>query len=571
MEALYDILHIYSKELSSADYAQLKTALVRYVVPGWGGPKPEGARIRPEELDLGIQYLKTISAARLKEALKTQESVFEELGASKSSRRNYRYQLNRFINWAVANRFLASDDETLQEAETVEIRFRSGEQPKETALNYRTRLGVSRPRGNIIALKHIGADLNQQLADYKAFRLTHVREITVQADLQVLKRYLGWLAREKGIIEESIALDHGLPFVKLRYDEDDFADSVDPFMQAAIAEKKAFKRADEVAREVVEDFEKYRSLESQMRFRSAARIVTCLMNVVKWIYRHETKANFKDVPLYVRLGELKHRYAQAGKSEAPTVAYSLKSADWSDLPRVLEQLKREADAQKLHDGRPRPKIAIARSVQKLLIFAFFVAIPPRRNRVIAELELGRTLRRGRVDPRSGYIPESLLSSGEIAKWCITLSPEDYKTGKSYGSQSFEVNDMTFADGTTLYTYIARWIDEYRQLFNPVHNRLFVALNSNGKKKLAGRPISRATIYSTLTQATLRILGKPIAPKEFRKMFVSHISNRRDISEADLEAAARAMAHSRKMQMEVYDQVTSEARLATGMGLADRLW
>jgi len=55
------------------------------------------------------------------------------------------------------------------------------------------------------------------------------------------------------------------------------------------------------------------------------------------------------------------------------------------------------------------------------------------------------------------------------------------------------------------------------------------------------------------------------------MFVSYISNRSDMSEADLEAAARAMAHSRQMQMKVYDQVTSEARLATGMGLAERLW
>ena len=404
----------------------------------------------------------------------------------------------------------------------------------------------------------------------KKFRLTQVRAITASNDLRVLKRYLGWLTKDKGIDESAITLDDAFPFVKLRYSEDDFLNDSDPFLQAAIAEKKAFKKADASAQQVVEEVERYRSIGSKLSNRSAARIIASFMNYVKWRYRHETSSRFTDIPLYARLSELKNAYAKAGKNEPSIVPYALKSAHWSELPEVLHRLKLEADAHKFDDGGPRPQQSIARSIQRLLIISLFVAIPPRRSRVIAELELGRTFQRGKVDPQAGYIPESLLATSEDVRWCITLGPEDYKTGKSYGSQSFEINDMKFNDGTSLYRYIDQWINEYRLLFKPSHQRLFLSLHARGEAA-CGRPISATSVYATVTNTTLRILGKPIAPKEFRKMFVSYISNRTDMSEADLEAAAKAMAHSRKMQMQVYDQVTSEARLATGMSLADRLW
>ena len=76
MKTLYDALENYSKELSRADYAQLRTALVRYVVPGWGGPKPAGARMSGEELEAGVRYIQKVPLEQLRTALETQARVF---------------------------------------------------------------------------------------------------------------------------------------------------------------------------------------------------------------------------------------------------------------------------------------------------------------------------------------------------------------------------------------------------------------------------------------------------------------------------------------------------------------
>jgi hypothetical protein len=571
MKTLYDALERYAKSLSDADYAQLKTALIRYVIPGWGGPKLSGARTTAKELEAGIQYMKAAPAGRLRDALKIQESVFKEVGAPGSSRRNYRYQLGRFIEWAKGNGLVVEDDQaTTLSKTTSEIQFRNREFPRETAFEYRKRMGVNRVAGKTIVLRSVGDELSQQIESYREFRLTHVRECTFNSDLRLLKRYLGWICEGKKISDSLITINHAIPFVKLRYSEDNFSDSKNAFMQATIAEKQAMKEAERLAQEVVCSVEEYRATASKMSYQSSTRIVIALINLSKWIYKDETQANFIDIPICARLGELKRCYVKASKNEPCAVPYALKSADWSELPDVIEHLKKEADADKSSGGRCRDKRSIGISIQRLLVFSLFVAIPPRRSRVIAELELGRTLQKGKVDSRSGFTPESLLKPEEGIKWCITLSPKDYKTGKTYGSQSFEINNMPYGDGTFLYDYIDKWMNEYRPLFQPDHNRIFVSHRSH-KYQVVGGPISVTTVKGIVSGATLKSIGRPISPKEFRKMFVSYISNRSDMSEADLEAAARAMAHSRQMQMKVYDQVTSEARLATGMGLAERLW
>lgn len=570
MKTLYDALKAYSGELSSSDYAQLKTALVRYVVPGWGGPKPKGARSSSSELEAGIKYTKSVTVEKLGEASETQEAIFNELKASKTSRRNYRHHLKQFINWAERQGFLSKQEEAIDKIDEPNFRFRDGENPAETPTEYRKRMGISRVKGKTFRLKDMGSTLEEQFEQYREYRLATVREITVYNDIQGLRRYLGWLAQDKQLPESSMTIHHAIPFIKLCYDEHDFADHPDPFSQAAMAEKKGLKKADLAAQEVAENVERYRTLASNMCYRSGKRLLVMLMNFTRWIYRNETRANFTDISFITRLRELKKNYAEAAKDEAPAVPYSLKSADWSEIPTVLRYLKQFADAPKTYRGDPRSKYSIGGDIQRLLVLSLLVAGPPRRNRVFAELELGRTLQKGKVAPKAGFVPESQMSPHEKVKWCVTLGPKDYKTGRVYGPQSFQINNIPYGDGTTLYDYLDKWINIYRPLFEPYHKRLFVRVRSRGKNPI-GSIISGETIRMIVSNATLKALGKPISPKEFRKMFVSHISNRPDMSEADMEAVAKAMGHSRKMQMSVYDQVTAEARLATAMDLSTRLW
>jgi hypothetical protein len=515
MKTLYDALKVYSKELSEADYAQLKTTLVRYVVPGWGGPKPKGSRATTKELELGIKFTKTIPIEKLGQASEIQEAVFDKVGASKSSRRNYRYQLGRFVDWAKQQGILPLPEEASEETGHPNFRFRDREHPRETPTEYRKRTGISRVKGKTFMLKEMGAKMNEQFEQYKKSRLAFVMDITVHNDIQSLRRYLGWSAQELQVPESSITMDHAIPYVKLRYDENDFADHPDPLSQAALAEKKALREADIAAREVAENVERYRTTASTISYRSAKRLLVVLMNFTKWVSRDETRADFTDIPIIIHLRELKKGYAEAAKDEGPAVPYALKSVDWSELPTVIRYLKQTADASKGYSGKPRALRSIGGDIQRLLVVSLLVAVPPRRNRVIAELELGRTLQKGKVDPRFGFIPESQLPPLEKAKWCVTLGPKDYKTGRVYGPQSFEINNMPYIDGTTIYDYLNKWINVYRPLFEPCHNRLFVTTRSRGKRPF-GTPISSATIGMIVNNATLKALENPSRRKSSAK-------------------------------------------------------
>jgi len=111
MKTLYDALQAYKQDQSTSDYRQLRTALVRYVVPGLGGPEPTGARMTTEELEAGIEYLEQVDLPKISEVNEVQEQVFERFNVSKSSRRNYRYQLSKFRAW-VQSKNLVSDADT---------------------------------------------------------------------------------------------------------------------------------------------------------------------------------------------------------------------------------------------------------------------------------------------------------------------------------------------------------------------------------------------------------------------------------------------------------------------------
>lgn len=571
METVYDVLVAYSQKKSDADFKQVRTALLRYVIPGWGGPAPFGLRMKEHDIQIGMSYLKKINVGRLADALKVQEQVFNEQKASHASRRNYRYHLSCLINYYESSIEILSISNSTESKAKQKYRFHSPSgQSKERPGDYHKRLGVKQDKGETLALRdeELNPLVRQQLADYKIFRLKELRLASFKREIPTIKRVLGWLHHRKGIPIDELTLESIVPFKKIHYREIDFLDQRDPFQKAAVAEKKAIYEANLLAKSVVDTIDEYKETASTMKGSAAASMMTVLIGLAKWIYRNETEENFLDIPILVQLRNLSRKYHEQAKQEGSRIPYSLKSVPWQEMFRLLKVLKFEADTAIRYRGVKRTQAAVAESVQRLLVVSFFVAMPPRRPRVIAELEVGRTLQRGRVNVKEGmFIPESLLKPGEEVKWCIVLGPKDYKTGKIYGRQSFEVNNLDFEDGTTLYSYLDSWLSKYRSIKSSTGNNLFVI----ARGKYTGFPATTSTVRHILENTTLRILGRPIPPKELRKMFVSYISNRPDISEADLEAAARAMGHSREMQMNVYDQVTSETRLAAGMELAQRLW
>jgi len=575
MKSLYDALDHYSQQVSDGDGKQLRTALIRYLVPGLGGPSPAGARTKPAEIEVGLEFLKKQSVECLIDALDIQERVFEQYQTTQSSRDTYRYHLRRFIEWAkdqeLLNSLSAISVAPQGKADIYFLRKRGG---RETPSEYRSRLNIKRRVSTSFRLQSIGLKLQQQIQSFREYRKSEgIRDITISSNLDVLLSLLGWLAVKNSVSEEEVVISDIFRFVRLSYDESDFSDSSNPLMDVFIAQKTAEKKAKKEAERSISLIESHLlEAHSSARYSSLESIIKRLIPFAKWVYRNETKTDdFTDIPVVVELRRLHRQYLKKSQSEPDSVPYALKSVRWEDLPKALDFLKKEADVTHQVWGSPRTLSAKAESLQSFLLVAFFCVMPPCRSRVIGELEIGRTLRRGLIN-ESGFVPEELLPNGLEAKWCICLNPEDDKAGRRPGLQAFILNDFEFNDGTSFYSYLNLWLDKLRPDLKPDHSRVWVITRSLPQWNYQiGDPRNPRGIGHTVAKAMHKALGRPVSPKEFRKMFVSYISNRKDLSEADMENFARAMGHSRKMQMKVYDQVRSEIRLADAQAAHARLW
>jgi hypothetical protein len=190
-------------------------------------------------------------------------------------------------------------------------------------------------------------------------------------------------------------------------------------------------------------------------------------------------------------------------------------------------------------------------MQTFLAIALLSLVPPRRYRVLRELEIGRTLCRGlRIDKR--FVPAAELPDCYQPQWYYYLSAEDYKTGRYKGDSWTPIPDWEFNDGTYFYDYIDIWLNELRPQLNPTCEHFFVSTGRSNSTP--GTPTKRTLIRSWIKQATVDYTGIAAPPKEFRKMFVSYIKSLPDITESELEAIAAAMGHSRRMQDKVYNQL-----------------
>ncbi len=267
------------------------------------------------------------------------------------------------------------------------------------------------------------------------------------------------------------------------------------------------------------------------------------------------------------------------KAKPKAISYAKRSVPWETALEVFKKqqekventhysrvLKRKDGTSKVSRQRRKPN-AIAVDLQKLLVLGFFCFLPPERNRTVSELEVGRTLVRGTF--KYGIlIPMEDMASPEKAKWFINLAPDDYKTGKVYQEYCAPVDDIQLTNGKTFYGYIQIWLDDYRPLFQPDHNRLFVKVKPT-KGATPGEPITYRNMTGWVKYLFVKYTGVPVVPQSLRKMYVTFLKNS-NASEAELEAAARAMHHSRAMQSAQYDEQQLQDKLAPILAFNQRL-
>jgi len=124
------------------------------------------------------------------------------------------------------------------------------------------------------------------------------------------------------------------------------------------------------------------------------------------------------------------------------------------------------------------------------------------------------------------------------------------------------------DSTSLYDYIDLWLNELRPRLNPASPHFFV--NTGLTSSVQGSRLAYETIREWMLKATEKHTGILVPPKEFRKMYVSYVKSLPDITEAELEAIAAAMGHSRQMQEQVYNQLGHDETVSPVIDFQQRI-
>lgn len=561
--------------------ASVRTAVLTYTVRGWGGPAPAGKKASKAEVEEMTCFLDTLSLHMLYGAVEVQQQVFDQLGTQKKTQKVNRYHLRCFRKWVIEQGWLPGAEAAQAPPEVIvpyKHSFNKAYEQGKARLKNLVLTGRKRKEDFGLRPEEMNETLAEQMKQYAHFceaYLNH-RPATINSYQAFLYRLLGWLARYEGVPLSELKLTLLVPFVPLTVpmgdNEQDWEQDLDP-ARYLLAQEMLKRKAEGAAKRAEELFDKYCVFYKDAAHTQVAT-AQALITVAKFLYYRQTsntnsKGGYNDIPVIRRLRQKRAEANNLRERTPKIVPYKERSVSWEEALEVLKQQQRKADElyhYKTINYKGKPKvtrqrrapIAIACDIQRLLVICFFALIPPDRNRTVRELELGRTLIKG-VKQGDLFVPVEEMAYPEHAKWYINLEPGDYKTGKIYGMYCAPIENVELAGGKTFYDYLQTWIDQYRPLFKPNHNVLFVKVKGalGGK---AGQPMSRANLTSCVKALFYKFTGVPVIPQSLRKMYVTYLKDKR-ASKAEMEAAARAMKHSTLMQNSEYDEQELENKLA----------
>jgi hypothetical protein len=374
-------------------------------------------------------------------------------------------------------------------------------------------------------------------------------------------RLFGWCHNIEGEATEGLSFSRLIPFISITPQDSNLSVS-----QRYIEQHRLDEAGADAAKAVADLLDQYFDFHRES-LPTQVLVTESLILVAKFVYRQEIKrlslVHFEElnrIPVIRRLRHILDDSQAARDAAPPVIDHESRSIPWEKTVQVLNQLREKFDSALVkyeqsrctigpRKGEPQRAVgAVARDLQNFLIVGFFVILPPDRNRTVRELE--RTLKLGHFQDGT-FTSADHLPAQVSPKWYIHLGKEDYKTGKFYGVVWMEVPDVPLNNGRGFYHYLNLWVDEYRSLFQPRHNILFVKTKAiHGG--IVGDPQSRGNLTQRVRNAFKAQVGVPVVPQALRKMFTTYLKS--SGAEADvLEGGAVALKHSRRMQERVYDQ------------------
>ena len=572
----------------SKDISSYQSALFRFTLPGLGGRKPTGSRLTSKEIAVALKTLASIPISpsieeRLREA---QKQTFDLLNTPKKRQRQPRYYLNHLIDWGIKNQFFPSSIKAPEEKPQYTFYPDKITYVKATNRGKTNKFTFSFDVGDYAAeplqLEQIQQHLqriNAELTSFTKHQVQQMREVTANKHEACLKLILGWFYREKGVSLAKISLSNLIPFIRLRFQITEFSPEEDRYLSKIKAEAEALDIIKNEANRLVNLMKEFFEwLENPPSCGTKQTYIDALIAYSKYVYRSETDKttalNFEDIPITRRL-KVFHKEVENGKKNNSNS--SQKYLLWQEVLEVLEKIRFEANLKTHKDGkyqRKRSLLTQAKSLQRFVLLGLFALVPPSRQRVIRELELGRTLKYG-IFEHGRFIPFEKMANPSEAKYYVHLQPEDYKTGDSYGEWLGEFPNTEFPDGSKFYDYLNRWLFQCYQDVNSEWHGMRELIAAPGVKTVfvndAGDSYTTSEITGKIKTIFIRWTGVPITPHDLRHLYRTYIDDPATGATAEeKESAAYWMRHSSQMAAKTYSHLNNEQKLRAGGQMAERL-
>lgn len=577
--SLFDVFEKYfdflrTQEKSDANERMLTSVLVRFFVPAVDGPSPKGLRATPTEVFAALNHLKVLPSHKAADILAIAESEFEAKNVEKNNRRKFRNYLKQFADWAKANCY-CEKVEGEQKVEHSRLHAPAGQAKRDWHGN------MARYEQPLKKTYQLGAKCfpddyfnTKLLADIEAFRKFRSAELqcsaaTLKKESQKLNQILGWLHRYKEIPLEELRLSSIIFFIPLNVKIQDFGSDYTSYLI-----KKA-QRRDEAVQLTKDNIQLIQDYLDFLGGHPSSSVIylTLIIAIAKFSYKGEIGTDeyrdYNDVPIVKELKKLQSSLVKKAKSTPPSVPTEKKVVPWAEAIRVMEAARLRAEKELTHSmtkkglqERKRTDYALQRDLQDFLSIAFMVLMPPDRSRTYCELELGETMLQGIFDgPR--FIPAEEMSDPSKALWFIRLEPDQYKTGKAYKTNYIPITNFHWEDGKTLYGYINHWLTWGREWNEELNHQFFF------RGTITNRPLTSKDWLSRIRYIFDRESNVAVAPKELRKMYVSHIKEE-GVTEEIADSSAAAMRHSRKTQGQIYDARSHIQKVSPALKYAEKL-
>ena len=568
------------------DKPQVISAINRYLLPSFG-LEIAGLRLTKAEQENAAKIAQEINVQKYSEEnlLNRVNDTFKKNQLSKSKQR---YPLSHIKNF---NKFLKENNILNPELESINsppkyylkstkvidksyIEYPKNKKRKKTIIlslnthNYEKQIQEKGEKIVKKELKRISLELNN-LNKFMTDDLNN-RKVSASKTVQEIKRLLGWLFLEKDDLSK-VGLCSLIKVIDTRVNYFDFDKINDYYINKGKLDHEARQASIKTIDWLKNFFYEYGVPNPSTRI----IYINALLYIAKFLYKDITDTeetdNYEDIHIVRRLRLLKRNLPKPDK-KIKDLYFT-----WEEILKVRDALKANADTTyityKLWNGQrikkqKRSKVVIAADLMKFLILCFFTVIPPDRSRTITELTIGKTLKHG-LKTENGFIKYEKLNDKTLAKYYIHLQSKDYKTGDAYGEFWGVLPNIAFADKTTFYNYLDKWLYEgWRQVLLEVkgldHDSVLVGIKSSKAfKDMKGR------VGNTIKWIFKTKTGIPLNPHRLRHIFRSHVDNL-DITPKESESIAFWMHHSELMAKNVYTIKSLEQKLSPGLEIMERI-